>query len=96
MPKKRYLTNEIISRVNKVDRIVSEWMRQNRINEIDPEGCMEILVKNEIYKYDSKGRGHHFREDLRTLRDCNRLDIFSSLLIEQTIPGSRWWIKLRT
>jgi|GEM_PF-6246069 len=95
MAKVRVITNEVLQRVDRADQVLSNWMRANGIYEIDPEGCMSKLVESGIYKYDSKNKGHHFREDLRTLRDNNKLDLFTNLVIEQNKPRSRWLIKLK-
>ena len=90
----RTLSNDAIARLGRVDRILSEWMRSEKIQEIDPERCMPLLVAKGIYEYDWNGRGHYFREDLRTLRDCGDIKSFKNISVEQTRPGSRWWIRL--
>ena len=92
----RELTDEIFVRIAKVDKLISNWMHEKSIPEIDPEGCMHMLVEQGVYPYDSKGKAHYLREDLRTLRDCGRIDTFESLKIEQKVPGSRWFISLFT
>ena len=95
MSKKRKVTQDLLLRISRAEEVVSKWMHKNGIGEIDPEGCMPVLVNNNIYELDSKGRAHYFREDLRTLRDCNNLDAFSKLTIEQAVPGAKWFIKLK-
>ena len=95
MAKKRVITDEVLQRVVRADQVLSSWMQANEIYEIDPKGCMSKLVENGIYDYDSKYKGHYFREDLRTLRDNKKLDFFNNLSIEQNKPGSRWFIKLK-
>lgn len=70
-------------------------MDSNNIVETTPEECMEILVEKLIYVYDSNGRGHHFREDLRTLRDNNILaSEFDKITVKQRIPGAPWHIEI--
>lgn len=91
----RTVTDEVMKRILKVDIELSAWMGENETCEIAPESCMEFLVGKKIYNYDRNNRGHYFREDLRTLRDNNRLDLFTNLSIEQKAPGSRWYIKLK-
>jgi len=95
MAKRRILTNDVLQRVSRADQEVSNWMRTNGTYEIDTESCMGILVERDIYEYDWNNRGHFFREDLRTLRDNNKLDVFTHLVIEQKTPGSKWYIKLK-
>lgn len=68
---------------------------ERKIIQVIPKDYMESLATNNIYKYDNNGRSHYFREDLRTLRDCNRLDLFSELVIEQSTPKARWYIRSR-
>lgn len=85
-----------MQRVSMADHELSEWMRENRTYEIDTESCMSILVEKNIYEYDWNNRGHYFREDLRTLRDNSRLNLFTNLAIEQKAPGSKWFIKLKS
>lgn len=96
MGKRRELNNRIFTRIAQVDKIISNWLHEKSIPEVDPEGCMPLLVKQGLYPYDSKGKAHHFREDLRTLRDCGRIDAFENLKVEQKVPGARWYISLCT
>lgn len=91
----RKLTNDVIARLGRVDRIISEWMRAEKIQKMDTEGCMPLLVAKGVYEYDRNGRGHHFREDLRTLRDCGDLKSFKQISVEQCRPGTRWWIRIK-
>ncbi|PKM88142.1 MAG: hypothetical protein CVU87_08145 [Firmicutes bacterium HGW-Firmicutes-12] len=91
----RIITYDVLQRVSKADQEISKWMRTNGTYEIYPESCMSILVEKNIYEYDWNNRGHYFREDLRTLRDNNSLDVFTSLIIEQKASRSKWIIKLK-
>lgn len=68
MRKNRMVTDELINRVQRAEKTIYDWMTSNNIAETTPGLCMEILVERLIYKYDSNGRGHNFREDRRTLR----------------------------
>lgn len=95
MAKKRKITNDVLYRVSRADRELGLWMTTERIYETDTESCMSILVEKNIYDYDRNNRGHYFREDLRTLRDNSRLNIFENLIIEQKAPGSKWFVKLK-
>jgi len=71
-------------------------MRADKIYETAPETCMSKLVEQNVYKYDWNNKGYHFREDLRNLRDNNKLDHFTNLVIEQKLPRSRWIIRLKS
>lgn len=94
MRRKRELTNEVLVRSKKVDTIVSNWMYEKSLSEVDPEACISLLVEYGVYHYDSKGKAHYFREDLRTLRDCGKIGIFEHIKVEQNVPGTRWVISL--
>lgn len=96
MKKGRVITNDILVRAAKADMLISNWMREKSLSDTDPEDCISLLVEQGIYSYDSKGKAHHFREDLRTLRDCERINVFKQIKIEQKMPGSRWFISLVT
>jgi hypothetical protein len=95
LAKERIVTNDVQQRVSRADIELSKWMKEQGIFEIDTESCMGLLVEKKIYDYDWNHRGHYFREDLRTLRDNGRLDVFSHIAIEQKEPGSKWIIYLK-
>lgn len=88
----RILTKELNIRIQRAEEAIKDWMLSNKKSETTPEECMEVLVQARLYEYDSHGRAHYFREDLRTLRDNHRLDMFSHIEIKQTAPGRRWTI----
>lgn len=93
MSKKRQVNSELINRVRKAEKIILACMAEN--SSTTPELCMPELVKHDVYKYDSKGRGHHFREDLRTLRDNNMLETtFEKIKVKQSKPGAHWYIEI--
>lgn len=94
MPRVRIMTEGLNERIRKIDKILCEWMHKKNYSETDPEGCIDLLVNEGIYKFDSHGRAHYFREDLRTLRDCGKIDIFENLKIEQKTRGAKWYIRL--
>jgi uncharacterized protein YeaC (DUF1315 family) len=93
--KKRKITNDVLQRVLRADIELGRWMTTERIPETDTESCMRTLVERNVYNYDWNNRGHYFREDLRTLRDNNQLNVFNNLIIEQKAPGSKWLVKLK-
>lgn len=95
MAKKRIVTSDVLQRVSKADIEISKWMKEKGIFEIDTESCMSLLVEKNIYDYDWNHRGHYFREDLRTLRDNGRLNVFTNLAIEQSEPGLKWYLHLK-
>jgi len=96
MVKRRVVTNDVLLRVSMADQVLSMWMTANKKYEITPEDCMSLLVERNIYEYDRNNRGHYFREDLRTLRDNNQLNLFTDLIIEQKAPGLRWYIRAKS
>lgn len=95
MSKQRSISNSVLINISKVDQVLSEWIRAKGKTETYPEECIDILVEKGIYNLDSKGKAHYFREDLRTLRDCNELMKFENLLIEQRTAGAKWYIRLK-
>lgn len=67
----------------------------DNIVETTPDLCMDILVNNHIYKYNTKGRGHYFRKDLRTLRDNGLLETtFARIAVKQRVPGAPWFVEI--
>ena len=95
LPKRRIVTDELITRVHRAEIAIFNWIISNNIVETTPELCMEVLVNNLIYKYDSNGRGHNFREDLRALRDNALLETtFKKISVKQRVPGALWSIEI--
>jgi hypothetical protein len=92
---KRMLNIEILQRVKQAEDIIYDWMLNSKKAITEPETFFEVLVKCGLYKYDSKGRAHYFREDLRTLRDNNKLDIFTKINVIQNAPGRPWIINVK-
>lgn len=64
--RKRIVADELINRVHRAEEKIYDWMTSNNKSETTPELCMEVLVNTLIYKYDSNGRGHNFREAKNT------------------------------
>lgn len=92
--RKRIVTNELIDRVHRAEETIYDWMSSNNILEATLESCIEVLVNNSLYKYDSKGRGHNFRKDLRTLRDKDLLETtFKRIAVKQKKPNTPWYIE---
>jgi hypothetical protein len=95
MRKIRIATDELIIRVHRAEETIYDWMTSNNKSGTTPELCMEVLVNTLIYKYDSNGRGHNFREDLRTLRDNGLLQTtFKRIAVKQRVPGAAWSIEI--
>lgn len=93
--RKRIVTDELINRAHRAEEVIHNWMTSNNIVETTPELCMEVLVERSIYVYDSNGNGHHFREDLRTLRDNSLLEItFTRIAVIQKKPNTPWYIEI--
>ena len=91
MRKTRIVTDELINRVHRAEETIYDWMTIKNIVETTPELCMEVLANKLLYKYDSNGRGHHFREDLRTLRDNDLLGTtFKRIAVKQRVHGAAW------
>jgi hypothetical protein len=90
------LPESVILRISKMDTFVGGWMRKNGIAETTPEECIGILVRREIYQPGSRGGGgaRNLRKDLRTLREYDRFDMFTDLMIEQNAPRGKWHIRL--
>ncbi|EHQ92333.1 hypothetical protein [Desulfosporosinus youngiae] len=93
--RKRIVTDEFINRVPMAEAAIHDWMRSNNIIETTPDLCIDILVGNHIYKYNSKRNGHSFRKDLRTLRGNGLLETtFKRILVKQKKPGAPWYIEI--
>lgn len=45
MSKQRFITEDLIKRISKVDAILSEWMHNENYGETDPEECIAFLVR---------------------------------------------------
>ncbi len=95
MRKTRIVTDELINRIHRAEKTIYDWMTSKNKSDTTPEECMEALVNSSLYKYDSNGRGHYFREDLRTLRDNDKLETtFNKILVKQLVPGAAWYIEI--
>lgn len=93
--RKRIVTDELINRVHRAEGTIYNWMTSNNIVETTPEECIEALVNNHIYKYNSKGKGHNFRKDQRTLRDNGLLETtFKRIAVKQRVSGTAWYIEI--
>jgi len=79
----RMLNNKMLERVLIAETIIYNWMLNKGITISVPEECIDELVSQNIYKYDSKKKAFNFREDLRTLRDNERLDVFTKIRVTQ-------------
>ena len=89
------IVTDLINRAHKAEETIFDWMTSNNIVETTPEDCMGVLVNNLLYKYDSKGRGHNFRKDLRTLRDSGLLETtFKRIAVKQKKPNTPWFIEI--
>lgn len=92
--RRRIVTDELINRVHRAEETIYNWMTSKNIVETTPDLCMDMLVNNHIYKYNTKGNGHNFRKDLRILRDNGLLDTFKRIVVKQMKPGAPWYIEI--
>lgn len=92
--KKRIISTEVLKRVRRTEEIIYERMINSNNPVTRPELCIEVLVSAGVYEFDSKNKAHFFREDLRNLRENNKLDEFTKISISQESPGKPWIIKI--
>ena len=89
----RIFTEDVKQRVQMAEIVIYNWMNSEGKYETNPEECMDILSKSELFNRDWNDRAFYFREDLRTLRDNNHLDIFKDIIVTQKNKRSRWNIE---
>lgn len=88
MPQEREFTRELKIRIHSAEDVIHTWMTNNNISETTPELCMNVLVKSNVYKYDSKGRV--------TISGNNLLEIaFTKIVVKQIAPGAPWYINIK-
>jgi hypothetical protein len=57
MGKNKKVTQDLLLRISRAEELISNWMYEKGIGEIDTEGYMPVLVNSGIYDYDSSSAG---------------------------------------
>jgi hypothetical protein len=78
-------------RINRLDKLISDWMVKGNIVETTPAAVMELLIVNGIYMYDNRN-GKPFRDDIRQLRDNGILHLFRYIEVQQGHKEGPWHI----
>jgi len=87
--------------LNRVDKVLYSWMRDNGITNTSPPLCIEVLENAGLYRPTDR-RGKPLRDDLRDARNASAIKdsepfIYCTdhLKFEQTEKKKRWGISRR-